>query len=66
MSLTSPAFSGGFFTTSASWEARIWLLWVFVASSRLSLVAATGGYSLVALQDLSLQGLRSLQSILGL
>ena len=50
MSLTSPAFSGGFFTTSASWEAHIWLHWVFIASSRLSLVAATGGYSLVALQ----------------
>ena len=50
MSLTSPALAGGFFTTSATGEACIWLHWVSVAVSRLSLVAVTRVYSLVAVR----------------
>ena len=39
-----------------------WLHWVFVAAHRLSLVAASGGYSLLPVRDFSLQWLLLLRS----
>ena len=39
-----------------------WLHWVFVAAHRLSLVAASGGYSLLQCADFSLQWLLLLWS----
>ena len=41
----------------------LWLRWVFVAARGLSLVAASGGYSLLRCVGFSLQWLLLLQSI---
>ena len=41
----------------------LWLCWIFVAAHRLSLVAASGGYSLLWCADFSLQWFLLLQSV---
>ena len=68
----SPALEGGFFPTSSQGSPRIalfinfcllvyfWLLWVFVAEHRLSLVVANGVYSSLWFMGFSYCGAQAL------